>query len=308
MKYRKPRLRPITHHLGVLTLSLLFALLLTGCPDGGITPDKFDVTHDVPYAVANYSPTPAQTTWEEKSLYLDVYEPTDDMKAPRRALILMHGGGFLEDGKDTERMAEWAAYFANRGFVVFSIDYRLIGDYPPAPAYWETSFLPDTAHAATVDAKAAVRFVRANAGSYNVDPNGIAFLGESAGAIAGAGVAFTDSDDLASDGPSFPIPAFNHPGVSARVNAYIHFWGNADHVLPDIDANDPPIMIVHGNEDDVFLTPFEAAERLNFFVDVIGVPNEFYEADGFGHSAWNYRLRGKSLERLTFEFLQEHMP
>lgn len=308
MKYRIPRLANPSGTLAIRTVFVGVLLLVAGCPDGGPSTGDFDVTYDVPYAVGNYSPTAAQTSWEERSLYLDVYEPVDDTKAPRRALILVHGGSFLEDGKDNERMAEWASYFARRGFVVFSIDYRLIGDYPPAPLYWETSFLPDTAHAVTVDAKAAVRFVRANAASYGVDANRIAFLGESAGAIAGAGVAFTDSGDLASDGPSFPIPALNHPGESARVNAYIHFWGNADHVLSNIDANDPPTMIVHGNEDDVFLTPFAAAERLNFVLDLTGVPNEFYEADGFGHSAWNYRLRGKSLERLTYEFLQEHMP
>ncbi len=308
MKYLASRLRVVIHIGNYLALVTLAGLLLSGCPDGGTTSGSVDVTFDVAYAVGNYSPTAAQTTWEEKTLYLDVYEPTDGTKAARRALILMHGGSFLEDGKDNERMTEWANYFANRGFVVFSIDYRLIGDYPPAPLYWEASLLPDTAHAATVDAKAAVRFVRANAASYNVDPNRIAFLGESAGAIAGAGVAYTDSEDLASDGQAFPIPAFNNPGVSARVNAYIHFWGNADHVLSDLDANDPPTMICHGNEDDVFLTPFQSAERLNFFLDLIGVPNEFYEADGFGHGAWNYRLRGKSLERLTYEFLQDYMP
>ncbi|GMV91833.1 MAG: hypothetical protein AMXMBFR82_16110 [Candidatus Hydrogenedentota bacterium] len=308
MKYNLTIFSPLARRPVISAFALVVALSLAGCPNGGTPSDAFEVTYDVPYAVANYSPTAAQTTWEEKTLYLDVYEPTDEAKAPRRALILMHGGSFLENGKDNERMVEWASYFANRGFVVFSIDYRLIGDFPPSPLYWETSFLPDAAHAATVDAKAAVRFVRANALSYNVDSNRIAFLGESAGAIAGAGVAYTDSDDLASDGQSFPIPAFNNPGVSARVNAYIHFWGNADHVLSDVDKNDPPTMIVHGNEDDVFLTPFEAAERLNFLLDLLDVPNEFYEADGFGHSAWNYRLRGKSLERLTWEFLQDYMP
>ncbi|MCC6487254.1 MAG: alpha/beta hydrolase [Candidatus Hydrogenedentes bacterium] len=280
----------------------------TGCPNSGEPPADLVVTYNVPYAVGNVASGPGATTWEEQPLYLDVYEPPES-KAARRALILMHGGSFLEDGKDRDRMVVWASYFARRGFVVFSIDYRLITDYPPTPpAYWELTFMPDAAHAATVDAKAAVRFVRANAASYNVDPNRIAFLGESAGAIAGAGVAITDSGDWASDGPSFPIPEFNNPGVSARVNAYVHFWGNADHVLSEIDANDPPVMICHGNEDDVFLTPFQSAERFNFFLDRIGVPNEFYEADGFGHSAWNYRLRGKSLELLTLEFLQEQLP
>jgi acetyl esterase/lipase len=308
MMYQCPSSSHPRHIRTAAVLLVGVALLAIGCPNGGTPPEDLDITYDVAYAVANYSPTAAQTTWEVKTLYLDVYEPADDTKAPRRALILVHGGSFLEHGKSNERMVDWATYFANRGFVVFSIDYRLVPDYPPAPLYWETSFLPDTAHAVTVDAKAAVRFVRANAASYNVDPNRIALLGESAGAIAGAGVAFTNSEDLASDGPSFPIPTSNNPAASARINAYIHFWGNADHVLSKIDANDPPTMIVHGNEDDVFLTPFQAAERLNFFLDIIGVPNDFYEADGFGHGAWNYRLRGKSLERLTWEFLQEHMP
>lgn len=44
-------------------------------------------------------------------------------------------------------------------------------------------------------------------------------------------------------------------------------------------------MIVHGEEDDVILTPFFAAEALHFALESTGDPHEFYAAEDFGHAA-----------------------
>jgi acetyl esterase/lipase len=219
----------------------------------------------------------------------------------------MHGGGFVEGGRGDERIVDFATYFAARGFVAFAIDYRLIQDNPPAPDLWGTLLFPAVVHAAIVDAKAAVRHVRAHAAEYGVDADRIAFIGESAGAIAGAAVAVSDPDEYTMDGEDFPIPRANSPNASPRVQTYVHLWGNADHVLGEVTADDPPTMIVHGEEDDIFLTPFAAAERFHIALELRGIPHEFYAAEDFGHAAWNYTLRGKSLERLTLDFLNEHL-
>jgi len=66
-------------------------------------------------------------------------------------------------------------------------------------------------------------------------------------------------------------------------------------------------MILHGEDDDVILTPFAVAERFHFFLDLQDVPHEFYAAENFGHAAWNYRFRGKTVERLTLDFLNQHL-
>lgn len=288
-----------------LWLAVALAMATMGCPTGVLPTNPVEVTNDVEYGLG-YVRDNSKAKYTLAPLYMDVYRPAN-ADEPKPGVIVMHGGGFVEGGRGDERIVEFARYFAARGYVAFAIDYRLVHDNPPAPDLWGSLLFPAVVHAAIVDAKAAVRHVRANADEYGVDPDNIAFIGESAGAIAGAAVAMTNGDQYSADGEDFPIPQQNEPNESPRVQAYVHLWGNADHVLTAVSSDDPPTMILHGEEDDVILTPFAAAERLHFALELRGVPHEFYAAEDFGHAAWNYRLRGKSLERLTLEFLNEQL-
>ncbi|HRI87425.1 MAG TPA: alpha/beta hydrolase [Candidatus Hydrogenedentes bacterium] len=283
----------------------MLAIAVIGCPPGVLPTNTVAITDNIEYGLG-YVADSSKGGYTLAPLLLDLYEP-EDVEGPLPAAIIMHGGGFIEGSKDDERIVKYATYLASRGYVCFAINYRLVQDNPPAPDLWSALSFSSAVHAAIVDAKAAVRHVRKNAAKYNVDANKIAFIGESAGAIAGVAVAMTEADEYVMDGEAFPIPNENAPNASPRVQAYVHLWGNADHVLSDISPDDPPTMILHGEEDDIILTPFAAAERLHFFLELQGVPHEFYAAEDFGHAAWNYTLRGKSLERLTLDFLNEQL-
>ena len=119
-------------------------------------PAGVEVRRDVEYGVAN-----------GKRLLLDAYLPSDAGSARRSAVVLIHGGGFRMGDKASFE-PEARKLVARRGWVAFSINYRL--DEPAAfPAEVE-------------DAQAAVRWIRANAAAYGVDPARIGALGESAGA------------------------------------------------------------------------------------------------------------------------------
>src|SRR5919201_455408 len=83
----------------------------------------------------------------------------------RRAVVLIHGGGFHSGSK--ESLDPTALRFARAGWAAFSISYRLV---PPAPWY-----------AAKRDALAAVRWVRAHASRFGFDPRRLAVFGTSAG-------------------------------------------------------------------------------------------------------------------------------
>jgi len=294
----------------IRVLSFIPALILTlswsGCPVELPGTGTFSVTRNIPYAQGYVADPGKVDGLALRELILDAYIP-DEIAPTVPAVILMHGGGFVEGSKDDERIIEYAEFLAARGYAAFAMNYRLVEDDPPAPASWELTPFSSAIHAAIVDAKAAIRFVRANAEAYGVDPNRIAFLGESAGAIAGVTAAVTESTAFSSDGADFPIPPFNNPSESSSLQAYVHFWGSADHVLLNIRGNDPPIMIVHGTDDDTPLAMFNASERLHAAVELWGIPHEFYEAEGFGHGAWNYALRGLGLKSLTLEFLNEHL-
>lgn len=97
---------------------------------------------------------------------LDVWAPIGRSLTPRPALIYIHGGGFRILSKNTHWMM--ARAFAEQGFVVFNINYRLGPEHPyPAPLE---------------DAAAALAWVHQHAARYGADPARITLAGESAGA------------------------------------------------------------------------------------------------------------------------------
>lgn len=99
----------------------------------------------------------------EQELKLDLYRPKGDAVLP--ACVLVHGGGWI--GGDKERFRPLAIALAERGYVVANIEYRLAGvaKYP----------------AGVQDCLLAVRWLRANAARFGVDPDRIGAWGGSAG-------------------------------------------------------------------------------------------------------------------------------
>lgn len=298
-------MRPMKYMLPIAATIAALLLTVSGCPE--VVEPLFDVavTKDQTYGVG-YVATDSPGTWTTKPLLLDVYEPVD-AEGLRPAVVLVHGGSFSEGSKEKTQIVEYANFFAGQGYVAFAINYRLTGDNPPAPDGWAVVNLVAAAHAAMVDVKAALRFVHANAGAYNIDPERIALLGESAGAIAGVSAAMADPDDYALDRDDLPIPETNHPDARSDVAAYVHLWGSADHVLLEVDASDPPVMIVHGTKDDEFFASFSASERFDAVLGFVGVPHVFYEAENFGHGAWDFVFERKRIPQLALNFLGQYL-
>jgi acetyl esterase/lipase len=131
------------------------------------------------------SPSPASTcrcqrlsprerrvrNYKRQDLLLDIYEPTDAGAHPRPAVLLIHGGGWTSFDKST--MRNMGKFLARSGFVAFSVDYRLLqGTDNRWPAQLD-------------DVQRAVRWVRANAAKYGVDPDHIGAFGHSAGRAIG---------------------------------------------------------------------------------------------------------------------------
>lgn len=83
---------------------------------------------------------------------------------PRPAIIYFPGGGFVSASYN--QFIEMRMALAEAGFVVVAAEYRTVPDVFPAPV---------------VDGKAAVRYIRAHAKEYGIDPKRIGVLGDSAG-------------------------------------------------------------------------------------------------------------------------------
>lgn len=141
-------------------------------------------------------------------LQADLYAPNSPGRYP--AIVAVHGGGWQVGSRET--YAYWGEYLAARGYVLMAVSYRL--SKPGQKSY------PDAVH----DVRAAVQFLRSNADTYNVDPERIALMGDSAGAHLAALVA------LAGDLPVFAgaYPDDPYAGVSTKVKAVIGAYGVYD--------------------------------------------------------------------------------
>lgn len=144
--------------------ALFLALLALGIPALAQTKAKREpLPTDVPETLkAELNLTYGRTP--EQELKLDVYRPkSGGDKLP--ACVLVHGGGWT--GGDKERFTALAMALAQKGYVVANIEYRLAGaaKYP----------------AGVQDCALAVRFVRANAPRFGLDPARIGAWGGSAG-------------------------------------------------------------------------------------------------------------------------------
>jgi hypothetical protein len=119
-------------------------------------------------------------------LLLDLFAPPDATTSPRPTVIEIHGGSFV-GGSRTDNdgdTIEWA----RRGFVGVSIDYRLV-----SIATLGTIGQTGAAALETLDAQQSVRWLKANAATYGIDPTRIAMVGFSAGGALSLASAVTGS-------------------------------------------------------------------------------------------------------------------
>lgn len=114
-------------------------------------------------------------------LRLDIYQPPPSDAKLRPAILLIHGGGWTSFDKST--MHGMGQFLARSGFVAFAVDYRLFDDtHNRWPAQLD-------------DVQRAVRWIRADASKYSVNPERIGAFGHSAGAQLAALLGMQDTRD-----------------------------------------------------------------------------------------------------------------
>ncbi len=199
----------------------------------------------------------------------DVYMPADP-KDRRPAVILIHGGGWIEGSRKADDGL--SRLIAAQGLVVFNIDYRLADKAKP-DTRWPAQL---------VDAQLAVRFLRAHANEFAVDPARIGAMGDSAGAqlavflgvlprvVLGAGSElYPDQkpDVMAvvdQFGPT-DLPGMGRSGA-ASIEAMFGIAAPTGQALltasplPSVTAHSAPVYILHGESDDI--VPFQQSRQL----------------------------------------------
>jgi len=281
-------------------------------------------------------------------LKLDIYYP-DNNTTNRPVFMFIHGGGFTGGTKTKPEIVDMANFYASRGWVFVSVDYRtteelgtIQGMTPEevvsyytgiAPQEWIDNALQgaqnsDQVQQATAmylaqrDAKAALRWIVANAVTYNINTDYITVGGASAGAITTIALGISNKEDFRdeisiNDDPTLSTTNLNE---SYEVRSMVYFWGSnikldvfeavyALNQYDRYDVNDPELFMGHGTAEDL-VTPYEEALELQEVYNSLGIYNKLVtllKPNGApaGHGAWNAIVDGKGLSELTFDFLTD---
>jgi len=160
------------------------------------------------------------------TLEMDEYKPTGDTAAHRPAIIWVHGGSFCCGDKTSPEIVDEATTFAKKGYINFSINYRL----EPNGCTSITTECLEAIREAREDAQTAVRFLRSHASTYKLDATRIAIAGTSAGAITALNVGYSTSEN---------------PGAAVRAAVSL----SGANLLTSVTAGDAPALLFHGTSD-----------------------------------------------------------
>ena len=309
----------------VTFLLVLAILLVTACKkevepiitDNGIPIVKADSTYtvlqetNITYA-EGLSHNTTSTTPFSIPLKLDIYYPNNN-SSNRPVFMFIHGGGFTGGTKTKPEIVEMANYYASRGWVFASIDYRtteelgeISGMSPQDIRSYYTGLAPhewiDTAIAgsnnddqvkqatamylAQRDSKAALRWIATNASTYNINKDYITVGGASAGAITTIALGISNQEDFRDEISISDDPTLSTTNLSQTYNvrSMVYFWGS--NIKLDVfesvyqlnqydryDVNDPELFMAHGEAYDP-VTPYQEALELQDIYNSLGIYNE----------------------------------
>ena len=204
-------------------------------------------------------------------LLMNLYLPPGPVTTSRPTVVDVHGGSFV--GGERSGVNGDMREYARRGFVGVSIDYRLI-TVDRLNAIGEVG----AAQNALPDVQQAVRFLKANAATYGIDPARIALLGNSAGAALSLGVGV--SGNTPTTGPL--------SGYSPEVAAVVSNGAYLTPALPFITLNDheaPTMMFQYQMDEATHVTSaytFQTCDALR----AAGSTCDEVEIAGTGHTTW----------------------
>jgi acetyl esterase/lipase len=238
--------------------------------------------------------------------------------APLPVIVYIHGGAW-RGGSKHEGIAFLTHSVATGNYAGVTVDYRLTGE-----ATWP---------AQVNDCKAAIRWVRANANKYHLDPERIGVIGTSAGGHLAA--------MLGTSGNVVRLEGNGGKNVkeSSRVACVVDLYGptellalsefpsDIEHDAPDspesrlvggplqqnkdaaraaspityVSVDDPPFLLIHGTEDP--LVPYDQSERFLAALEEEGVEAMLLQVKGGGHGSF----RSAELDRRIRLFLDKHL-
>lgn len=281
-----------------------------------------------PTLLAAAAPAPAEPEVRANLAYagtanprqmLDLYLPRERPAGARLPVIVyFHGGGWVGGSKASGK-ATLTPWVTAGGYAGAAVNYRLAGEAP-----W-----PAQIH----DAKAAIRWLRANAASLGLDAGRLAVVGTSAGGTLATLLGTSGGD------PALEGSVGGHGSVDSRVTCVLNRFGRLNFLaepaarsspaqaealagrlrqlfggelaaradlaraaspLTHLSADDPPILTVHGTADGV--VPIAQAEEFDAAARRLGARHELVRVEGAGHG-----FDRPDERRRSREFLDLHL-
>jgi acetyl esterase/lipase len=263
------------------------------------------VVTDIPYCTAAGQP-----------LLMDILVPETPVRTPTPVVLWLDSHGKEKSDKESSN----AVLFTDNGFVTAIIGYRST-DLAPFPAAIE-------------DCKCAVRFLRANAAQYGIDPDRIGVAGSSAGGHLALLLA-TANEDAGLEGSG------GWSGISSQVAAASAWYAPTDFTVGEkgfqrkgdgkflgvnvnqksdifrkaspityVSADSPPILLIHGDHDKV--VPFSQSIRMMEAYKRVGATAELVKVVGVGHkfksaTAGQASVDQKEIQARTVGFFKTYL-
>jgi acetyl esterase/lipase len=256
-------------------------------PNTGPVPTDEQVMGRVPDGVTvelNLSYRDGNDAWK-----LDLARPTKESDKPRPAIVFIHGGGWTKGDKRLGQFLNLALEYAAKGYVCVSVNYRL-----------DATKLP-----CIQDVKCAVRWLRAHAKKYNIDPERIGAYGNSAGAHLATMLGVSHKEErLEGDSPWQDFSSAVQAVVSSATPTLPRIRGGADfdveliQPMSYVSADAPPMFLVHEESDPV--VPVSQSDDFVKALKEVGARDITYKRynDGSGHGAFfrNMKETGPAME------------
>lgn len=229
---------------------------------------------------------------DEQELKVDIYT-NDSIKIKNKpCLVFVFGGGFKEGNRDKPYNLDYFNYFANKGYIVASIDYRLGMKGVNVSGIKFVRAINHAINLAVSDLFSATNYLLNNAKELNIDPTRIIISGSSAGAITVLQADYELSDHKQS--ANILPNDFRYAGVISFAGGIFSTEG-----LPTYNQQPAPTLFFHGSKDK--LVPYSKIQlfKLGFFgSDKLaqrfrkkGYPYMCYSMEDNGHDVSTYPLK-----------------
>ena len=257
------------------------------------------------------------TNYDGREVHIDIYSPAN-VNEPKPAILFVHGGGWRSGNKKME--APMAVSLASEGYIAATVEYRLSTEarYP----------------AAVYDIKTAIRWLRKNATTFNIDPDKIIIAGTSAGGQLAALIGSANGNNLFVDRNRYAefssdvqavididgILAFIHPESGEGNNqpdkpsaATLWFgytkeekpglWNEAS-ALTHAGKTFPPVLFINSQHPRFHAGRDDLIARL----DSLGIYTEVHTIPDTPHTFWLFEPWFETTAGLCVQFIHKMWP